>query len=111
MTTVMCFVVFSGAGAALRWLAVDTWPGGYRGTLAVNVIGSLALGLLGTWTGPGFTVVGTGVLGSLTTFSAFASDTADLVEGDPSRSHAVGYVVATLTFGIGAAWLGLAISG
>jgi CrcB protein len=55
-------------------------------------------------------VVGTGVLGSLTTFSTFAADTADLVEDDPSRFHAVGYVVLTLVFGIGAAWLGLAIS-
>ena len=65
MTTVICFVVFAGVGTALRWLAVDTWPGGYRGTLAVNVIGALTLGLLGAWTGPGLTVVGTGALGSL----------------------------------------------
>ena len=111
MTTVICFVVFAGAGAALRWLAVDTWPGGYRGTLSINVVGALALGLLGTWTGPGLTVIGTGALGSLTTFSTFAADTADLGEGDQGRAHAVGYVVLTLTFGIGAAWLGLAISG
>ena len=110
MTTVICFVVFAGAGAALRWLAVDTWPGGYRVTLSINVVGALALGLLGTWTGPGLTVIGTGALGSLTTFSTFASDTADLGEGDPGHTHAVGYVVLTLTLGVGAAWLGLAIS-
>ena len=111
MMTIMCFVVFASAGAALRWLAVDAWPGGYRGTLSINVVGALALGLLGTWTGPGLTVIGTGALGSLTTFCTFASDTAALANGDPGRTKAVGYVVATLTFGIGAAWLGLSISG
>lgn len=110
MMTIMCFVVFASAGAALRWLAVDAWPGGYRGTLLVNVIGALGLGLLGTWTGPGITVVGTGALGSLTTFSTFTADTADLSKGDPGRAHAVGYVLLTLVLGVGAAWLGLAIS-
>lgn len=110
MTTAMCFVALAGSGTALRWLATDNWPGGHRGTLVVNVVGAFALGLLGGWTGPGLTVIGTGGLGSLTTFSTFAADTTTLASG-PGGVAAVRHVVGTLLLGVAAAWLGLTISG
>ena len=50
MLTVLGFTALAGAGAGLRFLATDRWPGGHRGTLVVNVVGSLALGLLATVT-------------------------------------------------------------
>ena len=110
MTTALCFVALAGSGATLRWLAADGWPGGHRGTLAVNVVGAVALGLLGGWTGPALTVVGTGGLGSLTTFSTFAADTTNLADG-PGGVAAVRHVAGTLVLGVAAAWLGLAIAG
>ena len=110
MTIALCVVALAGSGATLRWLAADCWPGGHRGTLAVNVVGAFALGLLGGWTGHALTVVGTGGLGSLTTFSTFAADTTNLADG-PGDVAAVRHMAATLVLGVAAAWLGLAIAG
>ena len=33
MLTVLGFTALAGAGAGLRFLATDRWPGGHRGTL------------------------------------------------------------------------------
>ena len=117
--TIPAFLALAGAGAGLRWLAADRWPGGHRGTLLVNVLGAFLLGLL---VGSGasattMTVVGTGGLGALTTFSRFAQDAADLAEhaddNSPemrSLSAPVLYVGGTLSLGLVAAWLGLEIA-
>ena len=110
MTIALCFVALAGSGATLRWLAADGWPGGHRGTLAVNVVGAFALGLLGGWTGPALTMVGAGGLGSLTTFSTFAADTTNLADGSGGVA-AVRHVAVTLVLGVAAAWLGLSIAG
>ena len=83
------------------------------GTVTVNVIGSLILGvLLGTWGMRADGVVQTGLaiglLGGFTTFSTFAFDTLFLWEhGDTTA--AVLSVAVTLVFGIGAAVAGVAI--
>ena len=72
--TIPAFLALAGAGAALRWLATDRWPGGHRGTLLVNVLGAFLLGLLAgsDASAATLTVVGTGGLGALTTFSRLA---------------------------------------
>jgi CrcB protein len=54
-------------------------------------------------------VVGTGGLGSLTTFSTFAADTTNLADG-PGGVVAVRHVAGTLVLGVAAAWLGLTIA-
>jgi len=79
------------------------------GTLAVNVIGSFALGLV-TFLGVGNDVlllVGVGACGSFTTFSSFSVETVRLwEEGD--RGRALGNAVANLLGSLGAiglAWL------
>jgi fluoride exporter len=87
-------VVFLGAGvggalrhgvnlAALRLLG----PGFPHGTLAVNIVGSLTMGLLAGWfahkADPGQVwrlFLTTGVLGGFTTFSAFSLDMALLFQ-------------------------------
>jgi fluoride exporter len=87
-------VVFLGAGiggalrhgvnlAALRLLG----PGFPHGTLTVNIVGSLIMGLLAGWfahrADPGMTwrlFLTTGILGGFTTFSAFSLDAALLLE-------------------------------
>ena len=107
MLTAIAFIGLAGAGSAIRFLAADRWPGGHRGTLLVNVVGSLLLGLLSGAGAPVPLVVGVGGLGALTTFSTFASDT--LALAGESRYRAVGHVTTTMVLGLGAALFGLAI--
>jgi fluoride exporter len=84
------------------------------GILVVNLSGSLVLGLLvGSALHHGLstawlTVVGTGLIGSYTTFSTFTYDTVRLVEGD-RWMVAMLNVVVSLVAGIGAAAVGLAL--
>lgn len=81
------------------------------GTLCVNVLGSLLLGLvLGGAHAHGVdtatvAAVGTGFCGALTTFSTFGYETVRLVE-DGSYRYAVGNVVVSLVVGLLAAWAG-----
>ena len=79
-------------------------------TLGVNYVGALALGL---WIGGGWllsydTVIAVAGLGSLTTFSTVAGETASLAD-DGHKRTAVAYVVLTLVVGIAGARLGLEI--
>lgn len=94
-------VALGGAlGAALRftvvrWVAVDRVPGA---TLAVNVTGSLVLGVLVGLQVPDPVIAffGVGVCGALTTFSSFAVEAVSLWErGEWAR--AVAYALGTLT--------------
>jgi CrcB protein len=84
------------------------------GTFAVNVGGSLVLGVLvGTATHhdvPPWLVaaLGTGFCGALTTYSSFGYETVRLASGG-ARLLAVLNVVASLTAGFGAAALGYAV--
>lgn len=105
-------------GAPARYL-VDRWVQGRHdsvfpwGTLAVNVAGSLLLGLvLGLAAGgvlPAWVVpaVGTGFCGALTTYSTFGYETVRLAR-DGSARYAVLNVGANLGAGLAAAWLGAA---
>ena len=84
------------------------------GTLTVNVVGSLILGLLvglaGHYQVPAAVVaaVGIGFCGALTTYSTFGFETVRLVE-DGARFYAVLNVVASLVAGLGAAVAGYAL--
>jgi CrcB protein len=85
------------------------------GTLAVNLIGSFAMGCLIAWfarvTDPGQAwrlFLTTGVLGGFTTFSAFSLDTAVLVERGATLSAAA-YVAASVAGAIAALFAGLAL--
>ena len=115
-------LVIAGAavGAPLRYLGdravqarhdtVFPW-----GTFAVNVIGSLILGLVtGAVTAGGASAqvqlaVGTGFCGALTTYSTFSYETLRLLEDD-ARLFAAANVAASIVAGVGAAFLGVAIS-
>jgi fluoride exporter len=109
-----------GLGAALRHgvniaaarLLGTAFP---YGTLAINVLGSLAMGLIAEY----FALkVGlpqrwrlfltTGVLGGFTTFSAFSLEAALLYERGQIAGAAL-YVVASVVLAIGALFAGLAI--
>jgi fluoride exporter len=119
---VSLLLVITGAaiGAPLRYLSdravqsrhdtVFPW-----GTFAVNVIGSLILGLItGAVTAGGASpqvqlAVGTGFCGALTTYSTFSYETLRLLEGD-ARLFAAANVMASIVAAVGAAFLGVAIS-
>ena len=116
------FLVIAGAavGAPLRYLsdrAIQTrhdtvfpW-----GTFTVNVLGSLILGIVtGAVTAGGASpqvqlALGTGFCGALTTYSTFSYETLRLLEDD-ARLFAAANVVASIVAGLGAAFLGVAIS-
>ncbi|MFD4470009.1 fluoride efflux transporter CrcB [Rhodococcus sp. NPDC058505] len=82
------------------------------GTLCVNVIGSLILGVLaGAATAHDsalWTLLGTGFCGALTTFSTFGYETVRLFE-DRARLYAVVNVVVTVVAGVGAAAVGFTL--
>ncbi|OLT22971.1 hypothetical protein BJF81_12075 [Ornithinimicrobium sp. CNJ-824] len=79
---VVLLVALGGAvGSLLRWGLegwVEAWGGGHVGTLLVNVLGCLIMGVLLTWrrlrSVPVWAppLLGTGVLGGFTTFSGYA---------------------------------------
>ncbi len=107
MTYTLPLVAFGGAlGAALRYLATLLWPAPW-GVLAVNVAGSLAIGLLAGRLSPALApLLITGVLGGFTTFSAFSLDALRLVEGGRLGAAAL-YVGGSVGLSVLACALGL----
>lgn len=107
---------FGGAiGSALR-AAVGLWLPFPYGTFAVNVLGSLAIGLLAVpllmaerGPHPMAPFLIAGVLGGFTTFSAFSLDTLRLIEGGRPGA-ALLYVVASVLLSLGAGALGLMLA-
>jgi CrcB protein len=119
---VQYLIVFIGAGigGAMRHgvnIAAAALLGsgfGY-GTLAVNIVGSLAMGALaaflafqGEMAQPWRLFLATGVLGGFTTFSAFSLDAALLFERGQLALAAI-YVLASVIGSIAALFAGLAL--
>jgi len=95
----------AGPGNAFPW-----------GTLAVNIVGSLAMGALvgwlarGTMDAPGAEnarlLIGVGLLGGFTTFSAFSSELVTMLHRG-QMGLAAGYAAASLAAGMAAVIVGL----
>jgi fluoride exporter len=107
-----------GAGArhlAGRGLAALLGPGYPYGTLFVNLLGGLAMGLLaGTLARTGGDeawrlFLGVGVLGGFTTFSAFSLDVVTLA-GRGQLGAALGYVLLSVAGAVAALAAGLALA-
>lgn len=99
-----------GIDALLPHAAAGSFP---WSTLIINVAGSFALGLLvaRVWpTAPDWLRygLGTGVLGSFTTFSALVISVIQLTGEFPIVAAV--YLLASLVLGLGAAWLGLRLA-
>ena len=100
--------------AAGRLFPGAAWP---FGTLTVNIVGGLVMGLVAGWlaarVGAGQESVrvfaAVGVLGGFTTFSAFSLETALMIE---RRQFAMagGYVAASVVLSIAALFLGLMVA-
>jgi len=115
-------VMLGGAvGAGARHLvgraALAIWgPGFPIGTLAVNVIGGFAMGLLAAWLATRASgdealryLLGVGVLGGFTTFSAFSLETVLMIERGELVT-ALLYILASVALSIGALFAGLQVS-
>lgn len=93
--------------AAARWLGAGfPW-----GTLLVNVLGGLLIGLLAARVTPEQEdmrlLLGVGALGGFTTFSAFSLETVRLAQ--QNAAVAAAYIAASLMLALGACWLGLTL--
>ena len=107
--------LLGGCGALGRFL-LDVWvgarsSGGFPlGTLAVNLSGALALGLLTGLAlgGEALVLAGGATLGSYTTFSTWMLESQRLAEDGESRLALLN-VALSLALGVGAAALGRAI--
>lgn len=116
-------VALGGAiGASLRHgaglMAVRFTPGGWPwGTFSVNMLGSLAMGLLVGWlalkaAGQGQDTrlfLATGVLGGFTTFSAFSLEVANYLRAGHA-GKAAAYASLSLLLGVSALFIGLWIA-
>lgn len=101
-----------GVGAVARF-ALDGLVAGRVGrqfpfgTLAVNLLGAFALGVLvgATVTGDAYRVWGIGLIGGFTTFSTWVFESHRLGEDGELGLGALNFAVS-LALGIGVAWLG-----
>jgi len=110
----LALVAIGGAiGASLRYIVQSSFEpdSGPYATVVVNLLGSLILGVTfgalaaGAVLSEGtVTMLGTGILGSFTTMSAFAMDYVEY--SDKSHSTAITYAIITIIGSIGLAWTG-----
>lgn len=97
--------------AAGRWIASNPFP---FATLAVNVVGSFAMGLLAGWlvqrggSEPLRLLLGVGVLGGFTTFSAFSLEIVSLAQRGALANAAL-YAALSLAGGVLGLVVGLAL--
>ena len=120
MLNVLLVALGGGLGAASRFgvsLAVparaDAWP---VATFGINVAGSLLIGLLAGWLStrgdaaePWRLLLGVGVLGGFTTFSAYSLETMRMIERNDwvgASTYSIGSVIA----GLAAVAIGLAMA-
>ncbi len=79
-------------------------------TLFVNVLGGLAMGVLAARIGPDENarfLLGVGLLGGFTTFSAFSIETVRMMQ--TQLPMAALYVAASVVLSVGACWVGYAM--
>ena len=119
MNSYLLVMAGGAAGAALRfqlsrWLPLSPsgwpWP-----TFVANLAGGLAMGLLAAWlwqkgeaAEPWRLLLGVGLLGGFTTFSAFSLEMAQMIERGQGMLAAI-YAVASVLLALAALGAGLAI--
>lgn len=113
-------VMAGGAvGAALRFQLARALPlssGGWPWpTFVANLLGGLAMGLLAAWLWqkgdvgePWRLLIGVGLLGGFTTFSAFSLEMAQMIERGQAPL-AFGYAVVSVLAALAALFAGLAL--
>lgn len=114
MTPYVLVAIGGGLGSVARYCLYRSVPGQAFAlvTLSVNVLGSLAIGLLAAVPalrgGPWGAFLMTGILGGFTTFSTFSLDALTLWERGQAAT-AMLYVAASVLLSLFAAAVGMAI--
>ncbi len=119
---ILCVGMGGFLGAILRYAIsgqVQNWSKSIDfpyGTLVVNVLGCLVIGLLsylsetrGMFSAEVRLCVFIGILGSFTTYSTFSNEAMTLL-GDGKHLVALTYIGAHLFLGLGAVWLGYVLA-
>ncbi len=111
--TFVLFILLAAIGSVLRWTLQNSrkW-GKSSGTFIANIIASFLLGVLlgGSPSGEEVTIIGSGFLGSFSTFSTVMMEVSDELEKE-KRVLASTYLVASIITGVAAAFLGLEVGG
>jgi fluoride exporter len=117
---VLAVAVGGALGSVARYLMVaqmTRWFGATFpwGTLSVNVVGGLTIGLLAEAMALKWSVTQdmrlfliTGILGGFTTFSAFSLEVVALAERG-AIAGALAYIVASVVLSVGAVFIGMAL--
>lgn len=114
MNALLLVMAGGAVGAGTRYMVARALvaPGFPVGTLTVNVVGGLLMGLLAGWLArvsagePVRLLLGVGVLGGFTTFSAFSLEVVTMIErGDVVL--ALSYVLASVVGAVLALFAGL----
>lgn len=118
MTNIFYIALFGGLGSVLRYgMTNAVFLMGARGfpygTLTVNIIGSVLIGIVYVWlyertgAGPEWRLaLITGLLGGFTTFSAFSLETVQLLQvGQPGK--AVLNILLSVILCLAGCWLGI----
>jgi fluoride exporter len=119
MKSILLVMAGGGIGAVLRFqlgrVLVSTPPAWPWGTFVANVLGGFAMGILAAWLmrvgEAGETMrllIGVGLLGGFTTFSAFSLDMMRMVESG-AIGLALAYALASVALALLALFGGLAL--
>ena len=117
MKSILLVMVGGGVGAVLRFqlgrmfpISATGWP---WGTFAANILGGLAMGILAAWllragaAGENMRLLlGVGLLGGFTTFSAFSLDMMRMIEGG-NAGMAFAYALASVALALAALYAGM----
>ena len=119
MNPLLLVFVGGGVGSVTRYLlgvgAMRSFGTGWPyGTLAANVLGGLAMGLLISWLAHRGgadqerwrLLLGVGFMGGFTTFSSFSLETVLMIERR-DYGQAAAYIAASVVLSLGALFLGL----
>lgn len=124
LTSSLYVALGGGAGSWLRYLIGRLWIGAIGpvaagafpwATLTVNIVGSFAMGVLAGWLARHGTggeswrlLLGVGVLGGFTTFSAFSLEVGSFIQRG-SLGTAAFYMAVSLAAGLAGLFAGLAL--
>jgi len=110
LTQILLVAAGGAGGASCRFLVgkFTPTPGGFPlGTLTVNLLGCLLIGLLVNVEDRTRLILVTGFLGGFTTYSAFGLESIKLLQERPAQAAL--YIGIHVFLGLAACWLGMSL--